>query len=169
VPRPGKGVGEIIVANENMNFNLLRNQNQWRRKLDDSWSQEFNLDGKKWLSVKHYIYGSRYKKGFPDFYHMFSLNSDSKISKDVEIASAAASKSGKYKNDVIRKEEIHVDNGYDDNVSRGEALTSKFSQNKDLTNLLEMTNNACIKQYQRNVPLENDNLLMKVRDSIIVK
>lgn len=168
VPRPGKGVGETIHISENMNFNLLRNEKQWRRKLDDSWNQEFNLDGKKWLSVKHYIYGSRYKKGFPDFYHTFSLNSDSKISKDVDIATSAVSKQGKYKNEVLRKEEIHEDSDYNDSQAREQALTSKFSQNNDLQRVLGLTNNACIKHYQRNVPLENDNLLMKVRNSIIV-
>lgn len=168
LPRPGKGVGESVHNSENMNFNLLYNQKQWRRKLDDSWSQEFNLDGKKWLSVKHYVYGSRYKKGFPDFYHLFSLNSDSKISKDVDIATAAVSKNGKYKNDVLRKEEIHEDSDYNDSQTREQALMSKFSQNNDLQYVLALTNNACIKHYQRNVPLENDNLLMKVRNSIIV-
>ena len=168
IPRPGKGVGELIDNSENMNFNLLRNEKQWRRKLDDNWSQEFNLDGKKWLSVKHYVYGSRYKKGFPDFYHTFSLNSDSKISKDVDIATAAVSKNGKYKNEILRKEQIHEDNDYNDAISREQALMSKFSQNNDLQRVLELTNNACIKKYQRNVPLENDNLLMKVRNSIIV-
>jgi len=168
LPRPGKGVGESVHNSENMNFNLLYNQKQWRRKLDDSWSQEFNLDGKKWLSVKHYVYGSRYKKGFPDFYHLFSLNSDSKISKDVDIATAAVSKNGKYKNDVLRKEEIHEDGDYNDSQTREQALMSKFSQNNDLQYVLALTNNACIKHYQRNVPLENDNLLMKVRNSIIV-
>ena len=168
LPRPGKGVGELVHNSENMNFNLLYNEKQWRRKLDDSWSQEFNLDGKKWLSVKHYVYGSRYKKGFPDFYHIFSLNSDSKISKDVDIATAAVSKNGKYKNDVLRKEEIHEDGDYNDSQTREQALMSKFSQNNDLQYVLALTNNACIKHYQRNVPLENDNLLMKVRNSIIV-
>tara|TARA_B110000285_G_C15111775_1_gene611550 strand:+ start:13 stop:1911 length:1899 start_codon:yes stop_codon:yes gene_type:complete len=168
VPRPGKGVGEKIDMNESMNFNLLHNEKQWRRKLDDSWTQPFNLDGKKWLSVKHYVYGSRYKKGFPDFYHMFSLSSDSKISKDIEFAIAAVSKSGKYKNNILRNEEIHADNDYNDNESREQSLISKFSQNPELQRVLALTNNACLKQYQRNVPTEDDNLLMKVRDSIIV-
>jgi hypothetical protein len=168
-PRPGKGTGESIETSENLNYNLLHNQKDWRRKLDDSWSQEFNIDGKKWLSVKHYVYGSRYKKGFPDFYHSFSLNSDSNISKDVDIAAAAVSKSGKYKNEVLRKEEIHVDNDFNESENRELALTSKFSQNSDLKYMLSLTKNACIKQYQRNIPLENDNVLMKVRGSIIVE
>ena len=101
-------------------------------------------------------------------YHTFSLNSDSKISKDVDIATSAVSKQGKYKNEVLRKEEIHEDSDYNDSQAREQALTSKFSQNNDLQRVLGLTNNACIKHYQRNVPLENDNLLMKVRNSIIV-
>jgi predicted NAD-dependent protein-ADP-ribosyltransferase YbiA (DUF1768 family) len=168
VPSPGTGVGEKIALNERMNFNLLRNEKQWRRKLDDNWVQSFNLDGKKWSSVKHYVYGSRYKKGFPDFYHMFSLNSDSKISKDIDLATYAVSKSGKYKNNVLRKEEIQMDSDYNDTESREHALMSKFSQNSDLQHVLSLTNNACLNLYQRNVPLQNDNLLMKVRNSIIV-
>jgi hypothetical protein len=168
-PRPGKGVGEKILENDIFNYHLLhsdKNNKDWRRKLDDKWNSEFVLEGKKWYSVTHYVYGNRYKKGFPDFYDLFSLDSDSAISKDVELATHAIGKSGKYKDKVLRNEGIKEDVDYDDRQSREKALMSKFSQNQILRKILENTNDACIQQYNKGSPSVNDNLMMKVRNSI---
>ena len=81
----------------------------WRRKLDDSWKASYEIDGKKWASVDHYYYGSQFKKGFPDFYNTFSLDSNSEISLDPKKAKAAASTKGKYEKKQLRPENVKHD------------------------------------------------------------
>ena len=104
-PKVGKGSGEIIPITRMIEFNKLNKITDWRRKLCDDWMTPFTLDGKRWGSVKHYYLGSQYKKGFPDFSKEFSLDSESEISKNIDIAKAA-SDSGKYKKRILRKCQI---------------------------------------------------------------
>jgi len=81
----------------------------WRKKLDDSWPVTIHIDNHKWKTVKHYCLGSQFKRGFPDFYLEFSLDSDSKISNDLDLALIAGSESGKLESKILRKPEIIVD------------------------------------------------------------
>lgn len=173
--KPGKGSGEKIPNNlivEYIELTKGKNKN-WRRKLDDDWAAPFRLDEKRWLSVTHYLLGSQFKKGFPDFYHEFSLDSGSKIANDIELAKIAGSKSGKTKDLVLRKKEIVIDNdyyGYDQNSThiqeRKKALESKFTQNADLKHILINTKNAKLTKFRRRENPEPDELLMKLRQVI---
>jgi len=173
--KPGKGSGEQITNSliiEYIELTKGKNKN-WRRKLDDDWLSPFRLDDRRWLSVTHYLLGSQFKKGFPDFYHEFSLDSGSKIANDIELAKIAGSKSGKTKDVVLRKKEIVVDNdfyGYDQNSrhiqERKKALESKFIQNADLKHILKNTKNAKLTKFKRRDNPELDELLMKLRQVI---
>lgn len=178
-PKPGKGTGELIIPSNIIKYSFLNTNNtenisyDWRRKLDDHWMKSpFSIDGKKWASVKHYTLGSQYKKGFPDFYLKFSLDSDSDISKDIDLAIAAVSKSGKHKDKILRPAvvksdpdyyEYGVNNRYE--IERKTALESKFSQNPDLLKILNTTYPAKIIIYVRGKDHIVDNLLMQLRKS----
>lgn len=178
-PRTGKGVGERIPANKIIEYNELNGSKKtdvmydWRKKLDDSWVAPFTIDGHRWSTVLHYVLGSQYKKGFPDFYQQFSLDSESEISKNVDMAVSASSKTGKHENVQLRPDNVTVDADYYSvghnprNVeARYNALKSKYTQNLDLKRILMSTKRAkLIKFVRRNDP-EPDILLMKLRKEL---
>ena len=117
-PKSGTGAGEKIAKDKILDYKKLNTKKKtdvlfnWRRKLDDSWGAPFTVDDHRWNTVIHFILGSQYKKGFPDFYQQFSLDSESEISTNLDMAIAAAGKTGKYKNEVLRPENVTVDADY---------------------------------------------------------
>jgi predicted NAD-dependent protein-ADP-ribosyltransferase YbiA (DUF1768 family) len=170
--RPGKGSGETILDDLIVEFiELYKSKHKnWRRKLDDNWKSPFILDNKRWLTVTHYVLGSQFKKGYPDFYYEFSLDSDSKIANDIELAKIAGSKTGKTKKVILRKPEIEIDNDFYTYDNKGRyieerisALESKFTQNADLRELLIATKQAKLNKFIRNKNAEPDIELMKLR------
>lgn len=173
-PKAGMGNGENIVKDQLIQFNTLNSIKDWRRKLDDSWSAPFSLDGHRWNSIEHYLQGSQFKKGFPDFYLQFSLDSGSDISMDVALAKAAGGKSGKLKERVLRDKKIKVDaDFYEVGVNqrsiaeRRIAISAKFLQNLDLKKTLVETKHAKLVHFIRGMPAESDELLMKLRREIM--
>jgi len=176
--KAGKGSGEKINPARLTEFNTLNKDKvceDWRKKLDDSWISPFTLDRHRWASVEHYFQGSQYKKGFPDYYLKFSLDSESDISKDVSLAKLAGSKSnkkGKLKQ-RIRPDNITIDaDFYEMGVNpryveeRNNALTAKFTQNLDLKKVLMETKDAKLMHFERSSPAVADELLMKLRKKI---
>jgi predicted NAD-dependent protein-ADP-ribosyltransferase YbiA (DUF1768 family) len=172
-PKPGKGSGEKIKDVNIMDFIKLSKISNWRKKLDDSWSAPFQVDGHRWNSVEHYYLGAQFKKGFPDFYLQFSLDKDSEISKDIALARIAGSKSGKVKDNVLRDKKIVIDpDFYQVGVSprkteeRLIALDAKFSQNLDLRQVLIETKRSKLVKFIRGREPETDISLMKIRHDI---
>ena len=105
----------------------------------------------------------------------FSLDSNSKISKDIDLAQSAGSKSGKLskkaktkiKQDVLlRPLEVTIDPDFYGERSQQErldAIRAKISQNDDLNQMLLATRDAKLIQFKRGSPAETDNILMAVR------
>ena len=171
-PYPGKGSGENIPNNRKMEFTRLNKIKNWRRILDDEWTAPFTVDGMRWNSVKHYYLGSQYKKGFPDFSKEFSLDSESEISKNIDMAKAAAD-SGKYKKKVLRKEGITIDPDFFEvsaeprhKMERERALEAKFSQNLDVKQALMETQRAKLVQFKRGKDSVVDEQLMRLRKNM---
>jgi predicted NAD-dependent protein-ADP-ribosyltransferase YbiA (DUF1768 family) len=176
--KAGKGSGETIKKSRITEFNTLNKDSvcvDWRKKLDDTWIAPFSLDGHRWSSVEHYFQGSQYKKGFPDFYLQFSLDSESEISKDVVLAKALGAKPNKQNklsqktksnNIVIDSDfyEMGVNPRYEE--ERLKALLAKFTQNLDLKKVLMETKDAKLMHFERGNPAKTDELLMKVRRTI---
>jgi len=172
-PKPGKGSGEKIKDVDIMEYNKLSKLQNWRKKLDDSWIVPFTVDGHRWNSVEHYFLGSQFKKGFPDFYLKFSLDSDSEISKDITLARIAGSKTGKNKDNVLRDKKIVIDpDFYEVGVNprhreeRALALEAKFKQNLDLQQVLKETKRAKLIHFVRGREPETDILLMRLRSEL---
>ena len=158
--KPGMGVGEKIPKEDLLLFTALSGIKDWRRKLDNSWEQAFELDGHKWKSVEHFYNASKFLKNHPDYYLQFSLDSsgDSDLSKDVSQAVAAGSVSGKLGKQIVRPKEMNMDEDFlisiGDKKSRSEkemrrAIEAKMTQNKDLKKLLLETKNATLNHFQR--------------------
>jgi len=172
VPKPGKGSNEVIPSQKTPEYSDLglKKHGNWRRKLDDDWAQEFTIDGKKWQSVEHYYQGSKFKKRNPDFYNLFSLDSNDEISKNIDLAKAIGSLKGVYKTGKqSRPSEIKIDPdfyGERKNEEREKALYAKFTQNEDLKEILKQTQNAVLKQHIPKSTAEIDNVLIKVRNRI---
>lgn len=155
-PKPGKGAGEQISNDEIIDFVNLSKITDWRKKLSNFWIEPFLLGGKRWATVEHYYQASKFKRGHPDFYLTFSLDSDSDLSKNPVMAKAAGGKTGVYKGVRLRPKKIKIDSDFfDDQRGRremGKALHAKFSQNEDLKNLLLATKDATLTHYIRGRP-----------------
>jgi predicted NAD-dependent protein-ADP-ribosyltransferase YbiA (DUF1768 family) len=172
-PRPGKGSGEHVPETVIFEYNKLSNIPDWRKKLDDSWYAAMTVDNLRWQSVEHYYLGSQFKKGFPDFYRKFALDSESEISKDISLARIAGSKTGKTKDNVLRDKHITVDPDFYEvtvqprnKTERLTALIAKFNQNLDLKHLLLETKRAKLVHFIRGREPEVDMALMKLRQEL---
>lgn len=146
---PGKGAMESIPSDMVTDFSNLTLIPQWRQKLDINWIQPFKIDGYTWPSVYHYFVANYFKNTNKDFYLQFTYDSQSEISKNVNLAKASISKSGKFNNILVRPENIVLDKEYNDERKRKNlyaAQYAKFTQNEDLKDLLLETKNAKLQQ-----------------------
>jgi predicted NAD-dependent protein-ADP-ribosyltransferase YbiA (DUF1768 family) len=168
---PGKGVHEQMPDDMMLrNFSDLVSIPDWRRKLDNFWIQPFTLDGKRWNSVEHYYQGSKFKENNPEFYTSFSMESGTELSKNPEMAKAAAGTSGKYKGTLVRPVEVKIDPefyGKRKEKENNDALYAKFSQNEELKRLLLGTKNAKLLQYKvGKEPVIREDLML-IRDKLL--
>ena len=170
-PLPGKGSGEKIEGGKDliMQFSELAGIKDWRKKMDDEWIQPFVLDNHKWSSVEHYYQASKFKRNNPDFYLFFSLDSNTDIAKDVDMAKSAGSKSGKYKGTLLRPKNIVVDEDFYGKRREKEiydAQFAKFNQNDDLKNALLETRNAKLMHYLYRKEPEFMESLVQIREKL---
>ncbi|GAF75479.1 unnamed protein product, partial [marine sediment metagenome] len=149
-------------------FSKLKTIDNWRRKLDDDYISPFKLDGHEWKTVEHYYQANKFKNTNKEFYLLFSLDSNSKISNSVDLAKAAGSKSGKHKGDLLRNKDIKIDPefyGGNEDVILQNALYAKFEQdNTDLLEALLETKNAKLQHYKAGVEPKIENSLMIIRN-----
>ena len=169
-PIPGKGNGEKIHIDKIKEFSQLHEISEWRRKLSNEYVSPFELDGHKWKTVEHYYQANKFKNTNKEFYLLFSLDSESKISEDVELAKSAGSKSGKHKTNLLRNKDIKIDpefyNGSNESILEN-AIHAKFTQDKtDLKRLLILTKPAKLVEYKRGTEPTLSNALMLVRNRL---
>jgi len=168
--KPGKGSGEKIRPEDIKLYAELATIKDWRKKLSNFWTEEFDLDGHKWKSVEHYYQASKFKNT-PDFYKEFTLdnNPKGKIANDPNIAKAAGSKTGKYDNTVLRPKEIKIDtdffSGRNQQVME-EAMMAKFTQNDNLRKTLLATRDAKLQHFVHGSPPVVFDNLMRVRAAL---
>jgi predicted NAD-dependent protein-ADP-ribosyltransferase YbiA (DUF1768 family) len=169
---PGKGTGESITKEDVRNFSGLHAIKDWRRKLDDFWvepDKTFILDGHRWNSVEHYYQGSKFKENNPEFYLSFSVESGTDLSKNPDMAKAAASSSGKYKGTLLRPAEVSIDPTFYGKRKEKElfdAICAKFTQIDKMKNVLMGTRNAKLLHYVKAKEPELAENLLQIRDKI---
>jgi len=170
--QPGKGSGEIIPKEAVLGFSNLHSIKDWRRKLDDFWvepDKTFVIDGHRWNSVEHYYQGSKFKESNPEFYLSFSAEAGTELSKNPEMAKAAASSSGKYKGDLLRPVEVSIDPTFYGKRKEKElfdAVCAKFNQIGELKTVLLETKNAKLMHYLKGKEPELAESLLTVRDKL---
>lgn len=167
--KPGKGAGEKIPVGDIPRFTPLAAMNDWRRRLSDLWVSPFILDDHKWSSVEHFYQAAKFKIHNPDFSLLFSMDSNTELSKDPLMASSAGGTTGKYKGKMLRPSTVLIDpNFYAEHASKelGRALYAKFSQNAELKTVLLETQNAKLVHHRRARPPETANELMMIRDKL---
>jgi len=170
--QPGKGSGEIIPKEAVLGFSNLHSIKDWRRKLDDFWvepDKTFVLDGHRWNSVEHYYQGSKFKESNPEFYLSFSAEAGTELSKNPEMAKAAASSSGKYKGELLRPVEVSIDPTFYGKRKEKElfdAVCAKFNQIGELKTVLLETKNAKLMHYLKGKEPELAESLLTVRDKL---
>ena len=165
--KPGKGSGEKIPDDKISEYEELSKIKNWRKMLSNFYESEFTLDDKRWLSVEHYYQGAKFKKENPEFYEKFSLDSDSDISKDPNLAKSAGGKSGKSKGKLIRPSNIKIDKDFflnnrsSDEMKR--AQREKYKQNEELKRMLLLTKDAKLTHFSRGNPPVVFNETMEIR------
>ena len=104
-----------------------------------------------------------------EFYKLFTMGSNSEISKDPALAKAAGGKTGKYKGKRLRDSNIKPDENYMDRRSEvfEKANFAKYSQNPELKEMLLATNNAkLVHKIQRSKDVEVFTETMRVRERL---
>ena len=151
--KPGKGAGEKIPKKEVMKFAELAGIKNWRKVLSNFFEGEFTLDGKRWLSVEHFYHASKFKKNNPDFYALFSLDSDSEISKSPAMAKGAGGKTGKFKGKQIRPKKIKIDEDFFSSKENEKAMyrgqMAKYKQVDEARRVLMATKDAKLQHFVR--------------------
>ncbi|MCJ7802587.1 MAG: NADAR family protein [Candidatus Marinimicrobia bacterium] len=168
-PLPGKGSGEKIPNERMKEYTELATIPQWRKKLSNFWVEPFTLDNHKWATVEHFYEASKFKRGHPDFYLSFSLDSGTDISKDPLMAKGAGGKSGKYKSELLRPVEVTADADFAGQKLKKaiyDAQYAKFTQSDDLKALLLATNDAKLVHFIKGTEPDVFDELMLVRDKI---
>ena len=181
----------IIPVNKRNEFAVLSKIKSWRRRLDDSWVGEGKItapftteDSNRWASIEHYMMAVRFKESNPAVYVDFCA--DTVIGKDLKKAQASVKKKKNDKKDKdkekskneeeeeeeegkhfeVWKKSSKLENSIRD-AYRKEALTAKFTQNLDMSELLRATGMARLEHYVPSNPPFVDIALMEVRASLI--
>ena len=170
-PLPGKGAGEKINASRIKEFADLASMVGWRKVLSNFYMAPFKLDNRTWNSVEHYYHANKFKKGHPEFYQLFTVESDSDISKDPAFAKAAGGKTGKYKKmNYKRPKDIVIDTDF---FSSGRAQQvmeagqrAKYTQNDIANRVLLATKNAKLQHHVRGSPPIIFYDTMKIREEL---
>jgi predicted NAD-dependent protein-ADP-ribosyltransferase YbiA (DUF1768 family) len=148
---PGNGTDEQYSPIDEDYFCELFHISHWRRMLSNFWIAPFELDGLWWNSVEHAYHASKFREENPDYYYLFSLNSESDICQEPVLAKGAGGKTGKIKGKQYRSKNITVDSGYfeekRDYYEMCRAQEAKFTQNPELMKMLKLTGSAELFHY----------------------
>tara|TARA_Y100000992_G_scaffold206467_2_gene141262 strand:+ start:3497 stop:5554 length:2058 start_codon:yes stop_codon:yes gene_type:complete len=164
----GEGSGEKIEKEYKILPNILKLNKikSWRKKLDNDWHVDnLLIDGYQFTSVQHYLYAIRFSN-IKEIFSKFLKESQHKAGSDIQEAKDLFNKILKDK--TIYNEKFITDSEYNKNLSKNleKALYSKFTQNDELKEILELTKNYKIQIYKHKQPISIAKELMNIRKLI---
>jgi hypothetical protein len=162
----GEGTGETISKEYRTLPNILKLNKikSWRKKLDNSWIVEnLTIDSYNFSSVQHYIYALRFNN-IKEIFSKFIKDNSHPAGNDIDQA--------KKLYDSILKDKKSYDfnfiseGEYEDIIEKNmeKALYSKFNQNKELLEILKLTNNYKLNIYKQKLGVFLAKDLIKVRN-----
>ena len=163
--RPGSGKGEEIPLENKGDFAELQSMKKWRVILDNMNKSEFECDKKRWLTLEHYIQGNKFKLQ-NEIYNEFSLDSNSELSQDPELAYSYGMNT-LYKGKRVRPKNIKPDSEYNEYNVNISGLECKLNQNEEFKNTLIKTKDAKLMQNINRKPPRTQIELMNLRKKLM--
>jgi len=177
-PRPGRGAGESAPSGDEASFTKLAGVSDWRRLLADDapsarelkksgCAQCFDLDGKKWATVRHYVLSQRYREKHPDFADQFAYTGapDNKLGIDVEMAERVAAARARKRGDPEGPAPAVLTEAQELSAAH-RARVAKFAVGTEARRALMATGSATINVYKRGAPAVPASGLMELRDKL---
>lgn len=130
----GFGINEQVA--DSAPYEALDKIDNWRQKLSNFWPAEIVVRGLRYATVEHCFQGSKLAIVEPDLGHMFSLDSDSDLSR-----TSGANAQAHRKTLTLNKKQLKTWNAIKTDIMY-EALLDKFSKHADLKLILEATREA---------------------------
>jgi predicted NAD-dependent protein-ADP-ribosyltransferase YbiA (DUF1768 family) len=181
-PRPGEGTGEEQGGTDSGAFASLAAIAGWRRLLADDGPPArdiernkcpdcFELDGKKWATVRHYALAARFSHANPAFAATFAYTPGrgSKLGKDVDLAVRVAggpTRGRKSRRGEQPAPEADPDADAQEEQAAERARRAKFAPGTKARRALLETGNAELRVFRRGAPARPASALMKLRDEL---
>lgn len=146
---PGKGANERVCKGD---FSVLKNYDDWRKKLSNFWMCEFVIDGVTWRSVEHYYQASKFKNGNTALFEKI---------RSCETPHEAKKLGGK-RNKC--DDDFFTSGRCDEEMYK--AQYAKFTQNDELREILKSTGDVELWHYMRGGKLVRFVGLEKIRGYI---
>lgn len=169
--KPGKVADdEKITANKVIEYIPLSKIPEWRKKLDDTWTDTIRPikikrdTTRSWASVFHYLEGSKFRMGHPDIYAQFSMESGNPTASNIQLAKTHKQL------ELGTTKRLKPDVDYvlgRDAEERDAALRAKFKNDPEMRSILLLTKNALLlKKIHYGQPAEPDMQLMQIRKEL---
>ena len=130
------------------------------------YKSEFVCDKYRWLSLEHYIQGNKFKN-VEDIYKEFTIESNSVLSKDPELARYYGL--GKMKNGKrVRPKDVKLDPSYDESIAYTNAIECKINQDDIFKQALIETNDAKLVLQIPYKPVREQIEMMTIRSKLKV-
>tara|TARA_A100001015_G_scaffold184563_1_gene205362 strand:+ start:3118 stop:5079 length:1962 start_codon:yes stop_codon:yes gene_type:complete len=163
---PGGGKGETISIENKSKFAKLNKIKNWRQILSNMYKSEFVCDKYRWSSLEHYIQGNKFKN-VEDIYKEFTIESNSVLSKDPELARYYGL--GKMKNGKrVRPKDVKLDPTYDESIAYTNAIECKINQDNIFKQALIETNDAKLVLQIPYKPVREQIEMMTIRSKLKV-
>jgi ribA/ribD-fused uncharacterized protein len=155
----GKGVNEF-VSNYN-EYDELNKIKDWRKMLSNFYVAEFNYNGNTYYTAEHAFQAKKIELVDSAKAYFFCIESGNIIgtTKDGNIARKNR------KLVILDDESIKIWNKIKHNIMK-EILICKFTQNKELSNVLLLTKKAILLHGAKGIPISRQYDLEEVRNSL---
>ena len=157
--KAGKGVNEF-VSNYN-EYDELNKIKDWRKMLSNFYVAEFNYNGNTYYTAEHAFQAKKIELVDSAKAYFFCIESGNIIgtTKDGNIARKNR------KLVILDDESIKIWNKIKHNIMK-EILICKFTQNKELSNVLLLTKKAILLHGAKGIPISRQYDLEEVRNSL---